>query len=477
MTTNFFTCIYERLQQHLDDELIVWPEPNHTVRSHTGRDILNRISVLRRELTDAGLQPGQSILLAMPVSFDLICSLLAIMALGAIPMLPPATATPRTLLLLTIRSKMSGLLTRQKMAWPTRSLLRAFSITPVCTEGISVSRSDWLPPHPVDPDQPALVSHSSGSTGRAKAIRRSHQVLQAQHLALSEAFPPWAGQRDFPLFPNVLLHNLATGTVSILPDLPGFQLTKTDPSQISQQITNQRIDTLTGNVFYFQKLLAYCHTHSLTFPAVRAVGVGGSPVPDKLAQALKRVFRQASVYIIYGSSEAEPIAIRDVGAEFFPPSFGYEVGTIHPAIQVQIRAMGRLTFADGTYQTAGEIGVRGAHVATLPTGWLWTGDFGYIDDQNRLFLTGRKGNEQIHQGVQHYQIEHVLTSVAGVERVAARATNSGFTVYVEGSPADLDVREALADNFPAGLVTQLVFTESLPVDTRHQSKIRYDELR
>ena len=475
--TNFFALIYDQLLQNLDVEQIVWPEPNNTVRSYTGRDILNRIAVLRRGLTDASLKPGQSALLAMPVSFDLICSLLAIMALGAIPVLPPASATPQMLLLLAIRGKMSGLLTRRQLMWPVRGLLRVFSIRPVCIGGSSSAPSDWLPPHPVDPNQPALVSHSSGSTGRAKAIWRSHRVLRAQHQALSEAFPPWTGQRDFPLFPNVLLHNLATGTVSILPNLPGFRLTQLDPARITQQLINQRVETLTGNVFYFQKLLAYCHAHSLVFPAVRAVGVGGSPVPEGLAHALKTTFSEADIYVIYGSSEAEPIAIRKVGAESHLPRFGYCVGAIHPAIQVQIRATGRLTFSDGMSQTVGEIGMRGAHVATQTNDWLWTGDFGYIDDQNQLFLTGRKGNEQIHQGVQHYQVEHVLTSVDGVERVAARATDKDFTVYVEGNPAESDLRKALANDFPAGLVTQIVFRENLPVDARHQSKIRYDELR
>ena len=474
--TNFFDLIHENLQQHPDDELIVWPEPDATARSYTGRAILDRISVLRNELVEQNVQPGQQVLLAMPVTVDLICSLLAVMALGAIPVLPPAGSTPRTLLWLAIWGKSRAMMTQRKLSRPVAWLLSAFSIKSVCTDGIFPSNPAWLPPQPVNPDQPALISHSSGSTGRAKAIRRSHRVLRAQHQALNVAFLPWSRQRDFPLFPNVLLHNLATGTVSILPDLPGFRLLQMDPARIAQQLISQRIQTITGNVHYFRELLVYFATHSLCFPDVRAVGIGGSPVPEWLVQSLKRVFVGADVYIIYGSSEAEPIAIRKIGTERWNPRFGYGVGSVHPAIQVQIRPIGTLTFPNGTTQTAGEIGVRGAHVATDGDGWLWTGDFGYFDKNNQLVLTGRRGNEQIRMGVQHYQIEHVLSTVPGVKHVAARATDAGFTVYVAGTPAEVDLQQALTDHFPPGLVNHIYFRTELPLDARHHSKIRYDAL-
>ena len=70
------------------------------------------------------------------------------------------------------------------------------------------------------PNQPALIAHTSGSTGQPKQIVRTHAVLSAQHAVLKAVFPPWPGQQDFPLFPNVLLHNLASGAASILPKVP-----------------------------------------------------------------------------------------------------------------------------------------------------------------------------------------------------------------------------------------------------------------
>ena len=474
MAISFYECIHEGLLKNRDRDLLVWPEPFLAARAYTGEAILNRISAIRSELSGAGLRQGQSVLLVMPVTFDLVCTLLAIMAMGAVPVLPPAASSVRSLLYLAIRGDINGVITQRKLPLPLSRLANRVGITLLSTEGIAPS-SSWLPPQPVDPNQPALISHSSGSTGRAKPIRRSHRVLLAQHRALSDAFPPWPGQRDFPLFPNILLHNLATGTVSILPDLPN-DITRMEPARIVEQILTQHVQTLTGNVYYVRKLLQYAEEHSLTFPDVRALGIGGSPVPEPLAHSLKKVFVRSAIYVIYGSSEAEPIAIRPVGPEHSTPCAGYAVGTIHPALRVRISTFGTLTISDGVSHEAGEIEVNGAHVATDGNDWLRTGDFGYLDKHKHIFLTGRKGNERIHRGIQHYQVEHVLLSVDGVERAAARSTEQGFTLYIEGSAEEATLWKTLEANFPGEIFIRLCFRKKLPVDARHHSKIRYDQL-
>jgi acyl-coenzyme A synthetase/AMP-(fatty) acid ligase len=121
--------------------------------------------------------------------------------------------------------------------------------------------------------------------------------------------------------------------------------------------------------------------------------------------------------------------------------------------------------------------VRGPHVAVAEAEWFLTGDFGYLDAEQRLILTGRKGNETIVAGVQHYQLEHALSSVPGVARAAARPTAEGFTVYVQGAAAlEPALRTVLGQCFPPDLPVSLVFRAALPVDGRHHSKILYAEL-
>ena len=100
-----------------------------------------------------------------------------------------------------------------------------------------------------------------------------------------------------------------------------------------------------------------------------------------------------------------------------------------------------------------------------------------MDAENTLYLTGRKGNEQLHCGVQHYQVEHVLLHQKGVARAAALSTAGGFDIFIEGAAKEADIRQALQEYFPARIIQQVLYRESLPVDARHHSKILYSNLK
>ncbi|WP_347159392.1 AMP-binding protein [Pontibacter chitinilyticus] len=480
MTYNFYQNIYDTLNRQPDTELLVWPgtEKGKAATSYTGNDIARQLSAYRQALTEQDVRPGQKVLLAIPVSFTLICALLAVMAAGAIPVLPPAKASKVELLRLLYSSGISAILSADAFAFPMRLLARILRLRLLpLAQVIPNIPAEWLPPVAVPAGQAALISHSSGSTGKPKAILRSHRVLQAQHEVLKAIFPHWPGQRDFPLFPNILLHNLSIGTTSILPDLPWADLTQLDPERLVTQINQEQVATLTGNLYYFRRLLTYLQQQRLYLLQVQAVGIGGSPIPEKLVQEAQAFFPNATFYLIYGSSEAEPIAVRKAGPEKEAPAKGYAVGPVHSSLHCQIAVLGKIILADGTTYPVGEIQVKGSHVAaTQPDGWLRTGDFGYLDARQHLYLTGRQGNEQLHEGVQHYQLEHVLQHLPGVTRAAAKSAATGFDIYIEGKIEEAEVREALQQHFPAQVICRILFREQLPVDARHHSKIRYTDL-
>jgi len=479
MISNFCQGILETLQQFQEQELLIWPsrDGSGTSVTYTGKEIHNKVAATRDALESKGVQKGQEVLLAIPVGLDLICTILAVMAMGAIPVLPPAKTSKRSLLHLLFSRNIKAIVTTKAIPLPIKWGIQLFGIKLVTVDKVPNNTVKWVTPAVVSPDQAALISHSSGSTGRPKAIIRSHRVLQAQHLVLKEIFPPWRGQRDFPLFPNILLHNLSIGTTSILPDLPWADITQLNLSRVAEQIRCNRIDSMTGNIFYFEKLYSYLNQEQLTLPTVKALGIGGSPITERLVHDLKGVFPQAAVYIIYGSSEAEPIAVRQISSERKEPQLGYAVGDIHPSLEYKIESFGEVVLKDGNCYTVGEIKVKGAHVAvqTKDT-WLSTGDFGYLDKENLLYLTGRKGNEKLHSGVQHYQLEHVLLHQSGVEKAAAKSMETGFDLYVEGSASEEAIVQALLPYFPASIIHNIFFRQSLPVDARHHSKILYSNL-
>ncbi|QIX60535.1 AMP-binding protein [Hymenobacter sp. BT18] len=475
MTTNFCQALYENLLRNPEQVCLVWPQPAGPPRRYTGQELLRAVAGFRQQLAAQGVRSGAAVLVAVPVSLELVAALLGVMAHGAIPVLPPAAVSPWQLVKLLryhqIRTAAVSEAAARRYGW----LLRLVGVRALRPSSVTASLTFLEQPVAVPADQAALVSHSSGSTGQAKAIRRSHRVLTAQHTVLKAVFPPWLGQRDFPLFPNVLLHNLAVGAVSILPDIPWGQLSQFRPEKVVQQLQDEQVETLTGNVFYFRSLGRLLSQQRQALPHVKAVGIGGSPVPEWLLQSLKICFPHATIYGIYGSSEAEPIAVRAAEDASASPRAGYYVGPVVAGLDCQLRPCGQLLLPEGRTVEAGEILVRGAHVAAA--GWLATGDFGYFDEQNHLWLTGRQGNAEVVRGVQHYQVEHVLQHLSGVEQVAAKPYGQGFAVYVQGAATEAAVRAALEAEFPPGLCAHVHFRAHLPLDNRHLSKVRYAALR
>jgi acyl-CoA synthetase (AMP-forming)/AMP-acid ligase II len=213
-------------------------------------------------------------------------------------------------------------------------------------------------------------------------------------------------------------------------------------------------------------------------------------VPERLLLALRRCFPRAACYVIYGASEAEPIAVRLVAPQPLDSRLGYCVGQPHASLSIKLdqpqpvwqpsAPAADLGTPNGTptYQ-AGEVLVRGPHVAQAPGAWLATGDFGYFDAAGMLWLTGRRGAAALVRGVGHYQLEHCLRQLPGVAQVAAlpRADGSAFDVWLAADLSAEAVHAASAAAFGPGLVGRVTHLDRLPVDSRHLSKIRYDLLR
>ena len=474
-------------------ELVCWPATAGSPAVRVSAAALRQQMAATQAALDAqGVRPGQPVLVLVPMSPALLVALLALLSLGAVPVLPPAGASALALWKLMRHPGPRAAVVAARVPRRTQWLARLTGrrLLPLPTSDVSPPHRALLAwqPQLVPAAQPALVSYSSGSTGggRAHAVQRSHQVLLAQHAALKKAFPPRPAQRDFPLFPNVLLHNLAAGITTIIPDLPwAAGWSKFVPARVLAQLAEERVTTLTGNVFYFQKLLAHPTVSPASFPLVQAVGVGGSPVPESLLPSLQRVFPNAECYVIYGCSEAEPIAVRRAEAAPTDPRRGYCVGAVHSDITLRLAAPQPLWLpghlnSSASPLSAGEIQVQGPHVAR-PSGaeWLATGDYGYLDAAGQLWLVGRRGAGGPVRGIWHYQVEHVARQAAGGTLVAARpaANKLAFDLFVQGTAmVERAVRQALTDAFGADILGTLHLRDHLPVDGRHFSKIRYDLL-
>lgn len=467
--TNFYAFITESSRTNGDALAIRWPRVIGPA-DVTFDELNHRVDIVRHQLFSQGVRAGDVCLLAIPVSLPAVVATLALMAGGAVPLLPPAGMSVAQWRRIRRKYRIKAIVTDPHPPFKLR-LLSFLSRTKLITINVTPESSAKQAPAAVAGTQAGLITFSSGSTGRPKAIERSHAVLTAQHQAILHHFPAPAGMLDFPLFPNVLLHNLAAGVGTVLPDIPGFQLDQLRPEKIITQIQQEGPQTLTGNVFYFTRLLEYAEAQARQLPKVEAVGVGGSPVSERLLLRLQKLFCAARLYVIYGASEAEPIAVREFTAPE-DPLRGYAVGPIHPGLRWKLVA----TDAPPGKEI-GELWVTGPHVVlSKDQTWFATGDVGYVRD-NKLFLTARRGNEAVIGGKQHYQLEHYLHHQEGINKAAAVVNGRTFDVFFEGITTISAVRASLSQVIDLRWIKTIRRMDTLPVDRRHRSKILYHQLK
>jgi len=340
----------------------------------------------------------------------------------------------------------------------------------------------------VRPDHPAIVSFTSGSTGRAKAIVRTHSVLIAQHRALATAFPAPESDVNLPGFPVAALHNLCCGTSTVLPPT----MRKDDSSRgdaMAEVIRRHGITSLSAPPALLDALARSVLRSRRPLPSLARVVVGGGPVSALLCSHVLRAFPKADARILYGATEAEPIATVSMSEAIVARGTGFLVGYAMGDVELA------LSKRDGTIATSrreaggpGEVLVRGAHVirgtGSVHGGWHRTGDVGAFDERGRLWLLGRVGSSVVHKGRElfPYVVEAEVLAVAGVRAAAlvahARAPEGVLAVTFDHDAEVGELVRAVRARLIAlnlGTLT-LCLCREIPMDARHASKVAREEL-
>ncbi len=472
----------------------------------TFAELALRAASAQSGLRQAGLRPGDRLVVMLEVSIGMYALALGAMAAGMTVVLVDAGMTKRRIVQAIVDAN-------AKVIVSTRAVLRARWLVPKLwgmkglTADDAFAESKQLTVLPRGEDDQALITFTSGSTGRPKGADRTHRLMVAQHLALADLLPPHPSDVDMPCFPVVALHNLACGVPTVMPAVDLRAPASVSPPALFAQMQSTGVRTLSGAPAFISALTSWMVTRGYTLPAVRRVAVGGAPVSRALCAEVLMAFPEADARIVYGSTEAEPISsvsMRDVVAS---GGDGYLVGEVVPAAQVRIvnlpddapvldhRGL------DPYDVVVGEIVVSGAHVNRRyidnPTadrankvfgldGTVWhrTGDVGHFDGAGRIWLTGRTADLVEHRGyvVHPLPVEATLDGLAGVRRAAIVATDgqrANVVVELEGGHANHSVVRVVQDELTRlGLGSVPVRTvDAIPVDGRHNSKIDRPALR
>lgn len=456
-------------------------------------------------LTVAGVGPGDRVLVLVPVSAALYGVLAAVFRVGAVAVIvDPGAGRQRlaeavervrpTAFVGTPRAHLLRLLAPSVRRVPTRFVVGGWAP--------GATRWEGGPPVPVSdvgPEAPALLTFTSGTTGRPKAAVRTHGLLAAQHAALAAALDLRPGDVDLATLPVVVLATLASGVTTVLADADLRRPGAVDAGRVLQQMREEGVTRCVASPAFFERLLAHPDADALR--RLRRVDSGGAPVfPDLLARLAAHVGEAVGVY---GSTEAEPIAHAaapsDADRQRVAAGEGLPVGRPVDAVDLRVMPDGWGTplgpfWADDWEARAlgpgavGEIVVAGDHVVpgylegegdaetkvdVAGRRWHRTGDAGRLGADGRLWLLGRCSAASRRAGgvVYPLQVEAALREVLGV-RAAFLEVGGQRVVAVEG-----EVPERLVEAVAWAEIDRVVSVERLPVDRRHNAKVDVKQLR
>ena len=469
----------------------------------TFRALHDRVASAGAGLAADGVRPGDRVLVFVPMSVDLYVTLLGTLHAGAVPVFVDAWADRRRLAA-AVRAAAPVAFIGSRRA----SLLRLISaevrrIPRAYTPGsAALTRRAGGSPVAVDPDAPALVTFTTGSTGAPKAAERSHAFLLAQHRALAAHIAPRGDDVDMPTLPVFVLSNLALGVSSVIPDADPRRPADIDPRRVHGQMIREGVTTSSGSPAFYERLAAWCEREGKTLP-LRALFTGGAPVLPPLARRMQAVV-QGTAHVVYGSTEAEPIAgiTADEMVALDGTADGVCVGRPVPEIRVRLLRPhdARIALSDSGWTEwdvdcgPGEIVVAGAHVLRGYVGdpeadrrnkirdgdtvWHRTGDAGRFDPDGRLWLLGRIRERVLRDGVEWWPLPAEVRAlrVDGVTHSAYVGANDArrgrrAVLVVESDPRRAHALEpALRRALHPWPLDELRVVTRIPRDPRHASK-------
>lgn len=471
------------------------------------------------DLARAGVRAGMRVLVLVPMSIALYTAMIALFRMKATVVFVDPSAGRARLDRSVRRVRPDAFVAVPRAHWLrlTSPAIRAIPIKTAIggrvfrAAPIARRLSDDAPRvEPCDPDTPAIITFTSGSTGDPKPAVRTHGFLAAQHRVLADELALLAGEVDLCTLPIVLLANLASGVTSVIPDADLRAPAAIDPAPVDAQIRTVRATHIVASPALVARLVSHAASRGSRLDMFRRIYMGGAPVFPRMLDATARVAPETSIVAVYGSTEAEPIASIDRGeiraGDRVAMAGGAGLLAGRPSAAIALRILpdqwgtpvGPWTATDLDRETLpanqiGEIVVAGDHV--LPgyldgfgdeetkikvDGRVWhrTGDAGYLDESGRLWLLGRcSAKASDAAGVLYpFAVECAASEVPGVGRTAFVRHRERRILVVEVEQDAASVRAALLTRLSWARLDDIFIVDRIPVDRRHNAKVEYPAL-
>ncbi len=457
----------------------------------------DRVIGLAAGLAGIGVGPGVPVLFRLPNCVEFVVSFLAVVRLGALPVLQNSLLGPEEVEYVLGHSDARAAITMADIAGPLRDLRGRLDLGLVVARGADESEIAFEdlavasgaaghPPADTAFDDPAFLVYTSGTTGRPKGIVHGHRWVVALGDSNAWRVPPQAGDVTLATgewsFISALGHNvlfpLRNGTTGAI--LEG----RARPERVLEAVERHGVTVLYSVATVYRRMLAIdgvegrYDTSSLR---------GCNSTGEALEEATWREFKSrigCDIWEHYGISEMQMVLGQGPRREVRPGSIGLPLpGTPVAVMDDDYRELpdgeiGHFLIAsDNPGFFLGYHKDRAKTDEVVHDGWYHTGDLAWRDADGYYWIAGRSDDCFKSRGIfiSPYEIENALRGHAAVAEACvvplpdAEIGNRIRAVVVtrdgaagDGALAD-DIRAALKDRIAPYKVPHVVdFVGELP---------------
>lgn len=500
-------------------------------RELTFGELMGRVDGYAHGLRDEGVGRGDRVLLMMKPEAEFIALVLGLLKLGATVVLVDPGMERRTLLecieraaptvlVAAGRAHLLAAFAPRAFASVRRRWLAGWRHLPGAVERLRRGDEGTFSCEKVPHDLAAAIVFTSGSTGTPKGVVYTHGNYRAQLDLLRARFGVGPNEVALPGYLPFTLLSLCLGSTCVVPNIPPARPAAVEPEPVLGLIARYRPSYGFGSPAFWERIVAACERREARLEGMQALLLFGTEVDAHLLRRLRDVLPAgASIHTPYGSTEAQPVTTitdRELLEHALlerRTELGVCVGLPFPDVEVAlapIRDEPIERFENGGPTTSpgviGEVVVRGPVVSPgyfrapeadrlhkIGRGrdaWHRMGDCGSFDEHGRLWLAGRR-TQRIRGGVALFPlpVEALVNRHPAVRRSALVGVGRGEeqrpVLVVE--PADavtdgprcdellVELRDLLSARVTRP-ITDVLLHPGLPVDCRHNAKIRRPEV-
>lgn len=503
-------------------------------------ELEERCDAIATGLRRLGLRRGDRASVFLPPGPDFVAVFHALMRLGCVPVLIDPGMGMKSLLACVASVRPRALIGVRRLQALRMLFPRAFrEVEFFVTTGRSLrwtgsslaaflrARTSRVEIAPTASFEEAAILFTSGSTGPPKGVTYCHGMFQAQLESLRRLYDLRSGEVDAACFPLFALFDNALGMTSVFPDVSPSRPATCDPASLHRTIEETGASFAFASPAVWRRVVPWARGTGARFTTLSRVTIAGAPVSPRLVAELRDLLAEGGdAHTPYGATEALPVAsisgseLEDGPRTRAESGEGTCVGRPAPGIEIRLVRVddGPLGgWHEGAWDEAwevppgdvGEICVRGPMVtneykfdwqstrtAKIFDGsevWHRMGDLGRMDEDGRLWFLGRKAHriETARGTVLPDPVENVFNTCPLVRRSALvgvgrrGAERPHLVVEVEPGVAHAAVEARIGELVHRhglegrlrGELGGIHYRRELPLDVRHNAKIRREELK